>query len=300
MKLNPQITRFIGRAGLQLQKHSPEILMGVGVIGFITTVVMASKATLKLKPIIADHQDSLEEIDLILNKELLDDKKDTESRSLERAYARSIATVYLNTAKELTLLYGPSLLIGVGTLGSFFGAYGVMTSRNASLTAAYSVVQTTFNEYRKRVIAEKGEEVDKKVMRGIAEDVKNKKIKKKHKQGDYDSPYAVFFDEYSIFYKRDPYYNLTFLKNQQNYANDILRARGHVFLNEVFDMLGLPHTAAGALCGWVYSRRDPDDHVGDNYIDFGISIPKNNSFVIGQEPSVLLDFNVDGEIWDLI
>lgn len=301
IKLDPKITRAIGRAGLQLRKYSPEILMTVGVLGFIGTVVLASKATLKLKPIISNHNDELEEIEFDLS-EALAKAPSARPPKMEREYARNVATVYLNTGKELALLYGPAAILGIGTIGSFFGVYGVMSSRNASLTAAYSVVQTTFNEYRKRVIADQGKDVDQSTMRSIAEELKKRKNinKKRRNPKDYDSPYAKFFDETSIHYKRDPYYNLQFLQSQQNYANELLRANGHLFLNQVYHMLGLPDTTAGAICGWVYSSRQEADWIGDNYVDFGISTPKNNAFVIGQEPSVLLDFNVDGEIYQLI
>ena len=110
------------------------------------------------------------------------------------------------------------------------------------------------------------------------------------------SQYARFFDESCINWSKTPEYNLMFLNGQQNFANDLLNARGHVFLNEVYDMLGIPRSQAGAVVGWVKG-------VGDDYIDFGIFEGKTaaaRAFVNGAERNILIDFNVDGVIYDLI
>lgn len=120
------------------------------------------------------------------------------------------------------------------------------------------------------------------------------------------SQYARFFDETSPYWTKDSEYNLFFLRAQQNHANELLRSRynrdegriGYLFLNEVYEMLGLPKTAAGQIVGWVYKENNID---GDNYVDFGIyNIDRNAKFVNGFENSVLLDFNVDGPIIDKI
>ena len=89
-----------------------------------------------------------------------------------------------------------------------------------------------------------------------------------------------------------------FLRAQENYANDKRRRYGHVFLNEVYELLGIPHSQAGAVVGWVR-----DSEVGDGYISFGIydyTDANARQFVNGYESAILLDFNVDGTIWDLI
>lgn len=119
----------------------------------------------------------------------------------------------------------------------------------------------------------------------------------KTESGDDVSQYARFFDEGCPGWNKDSEYNLMFLKQQQMYANDLLKKRGHIFLNEIYDMLGIPRTKAGAVVGWVYDENNP---IGDNYINFGITDERNANFVNGYEKSVLLDFNVDGNILDRI
>ncbi|MBO5319039.1 MAG: hypothetical protein J6B01_04425 [Ruminococcus sp.] len=109
------------------------------------------------------------------------------------------------------------------------------------------------------------------------------------------SNYARIFDDGCVGWCKDPEYSLMFLKMQEQYANDILRAKGHIFLNDVYDLLGIPHSKAGQIVGWVYNEENP---LGDNYVDFGIN--QNEDFVNGLSNVAMLDFNVDGNILDRI
>lgn len=111
------------------------------------------------------------------------------------------------------------------------------------------------------------------------------------------SIYARFFDESSSVWSKDAEQNLTFLKLQQQNANAKLKVQGYLFLNDVYDMLGIARTKAGQVVGWVY---DENNTRGDNYVDFGIYKDGNRTFVNGYERSILLDFNVDGNILDRI
>ena len=180
-----------------------------------------------------------------------------------------------------------------------------MSGRNAALIAAYKAVEQSFSTYRGRVREEFGEERDRDLSRGVVYeqvDLENAEGKKSRQivasvDPNKISEYARFFDETCTEWERNAEYNLMFLKARQTYANDMLRARGHVFLNEVYDMLGIPRTKAGAVVGWVISKD------GDNFVDFGIYNPDNPraaDFVNGYEKSILLDFNVDGVIYDKI
>lgn len=109
--------------------------------------------------------------------------------------------------------------------------------------------------------------------------------------------YARVFDDSSIRWRKDPEYNMHFLKDQQNYCNDLLKTRGHLFLNEVYDILGIPRTKAGAVVGWVYDKENP---IGDKFVDFGLTSDYNYYFINGYTNTALLDFNVDGYILDYI
>lgn len=131
-----------------------------------------------------------------------------------------------------------------------------------------------------------------------AEDLINSKSSKSegNNQNQY-SMYARFFDESSPYWSEDPEYNLMFLKQQEAYANEIMKHHGYVFLNKIYEMLGLPLSKAGQIVGWVYDKENP---IGDNRIDFGIYDENNAPFINGFKRSILLDFNVDGCILDKI
>lgn len=221
---------------------------------------------------------------------------------------RAIATV--QTGARIAKLYLPAAALGVASVGFVVGGHSISMKRNAALAAAYSVVDGKLKEYRKRVADEYGEEIEKKLYYGLKSDkiqVEEKdpetgKVKKVKKEVNYLDPssisqYARFFDDGSVNWVDDAELNLIFLKSQQNYMNDLLHANGHLFLNEVYDALGIPRTKAGAVVGWVMQKGN------DNFVDFGIYSIYNQDamdFVNGYEKSILLDFNVDGVIYDLI
>ena len=107
------------------------------------------------------------------------------------------------------------------------------------------------------------------------------------------SPYGFKFDENSAGWDRSREGNIYFLKLTQDYLNDLLKHRGHLFLNEVYDMLGVPRRAIGQLVGWVYDENNPN---GDKFVDLDIFNERNNN----DENVFVLDPNVDGYILDKI
>jgi hypothetical protein len=213
---------------------------------------------------------------------------------------------------KVAKLYAPAVLLGGASLGCLLASNDILRKRNAALSAAYMTVDKSFKEYRNRVTERFGEEVEKEIRYGIkAEQLETTVVDEdgnettvtdtvKTMDPNLYSDYARFFDAASPYWQNDPEYNLMFLKAQQQYANDLLRAKGRLFLNDVYDMLGIEKTKAGQVVGWVYDRENPN---GDNFVDFGIydmSKERVRAFVNGYETNILLDFNVDGNIWDLM
>lgn len=287
------VGRVGGRSLLVLQKHSPEILTTVGIVGVVAASVLGARATLKAQPVVKRLREDVRGI-----KELRDDDREYASKE----YAKDLTYAYSQGALDLLKLYGPALTLGVASIGSIVAAHGIMRRRNVALLAAYKAIETGFQEYRKRVIEEYGEEKDREYRAGIFSEEVTDKDGKKSIEKKYDpnavSVYARYFDELSTQWQKIPEYNLLFIKAQQNYMNDLLRSRGHVFLNEVYDALGLERSQAGQAVGWVLSEE------GDNFVDFGIFDIRNHK---GLNPSssrpdgvFFLDFNVDGVILDKI
>lgn len=298
-----------GRFGLKVQKHSPEILMGIGVVGVVGTAVLASKATLQLDGILDDTSELLNKVsDVESRLELGEELTLTDGRAYtKKDVDKDRALVYFQAGVKITKLYLPAVSLGVVSIACLLGSHNIMKKRNVALMAAYRVLDEGFTSYRKRVIDEFGEEkdynyrhgiisVEEKTFEEIDENGKKKKVKKKVAERDPNatSIYARFFDDGCREWSKNPEYNMVFLKTQQNFANDLLKARGHLFLNEVYDSLGIPRSEAGAIVGWIL------DEDSDNFVDFGLYSGRSSDFINGYERSILLDFNVDGIIFDRI
>lgn len=310
--LQTMISRTAGRGGLIVQKNSPEILVAVGVLGIITSAVLACRATLKVEEVLDKAKDKIDKInnlpeDIKSGKVKLQNEGDEYT---EKDAAKDLIMARVQTGLDFAKLYGPSVLIGAVSIGCILGGHNILKKRNIGLMAAYKAVEKSFAQYRSRVVEEFGAEKDYKLKNGIREieitdlgytdengvvhPAETKIVEVKDPNG--YSQYAKFFDETCLEWTKTPEYNLMFLKNTQNHANDLLHSRGHVFLNEVYDMLGIKRTQAGAVVGWV-------DGVCDNFIDFGIfdgEKEKARDFVNGHERSILLDFNVAGVIYEMI
>lgn len=288
---------IVGKGKFVIQKYSPEILLGSGIVGVVSGTVLACKSTMKVDEVMETYEEKIEKIEKASSLNLenytdVDSKKD-----------RLIAKTQL--VMDFAKLYTPAVACEIGGIICICSSYGIMRKRNLALVAAYSAVQEAFDSYRKRIIDEFGEETDKLIRNGahkekmtiVGEDGKKKKEDViVGNDGWCPSGYARFFDVGNPYWVKSAEKNMMFLTLQQSYFNDLLNIRGHVFLNEVYERLGLPHTQAGSIVGWKKG-------CGDDYIDFGIFNAKNPSavdFVNGFERSILLDFNVDGVIWNLI
>lgn len=301
------VTRKLGRQILLTQKHSPRLLFGTGVAGFVATVVLASRATLKLEDVLKKAEEGDEQIkhaEAVANAGTAEYTEDDAKK--DKILIRTKAAI------EVAKLYGPAVAVGVVSVGCLTGSHVILTRRNVGLAAAYAAVEKGFDQYRARVIQELGYEKDQEfrfgsVEREIAVDTDEGTAVKTVKGADpatFDgktkrSIYARFFDQVnSSEWQAQPHFNAMFLKSQQAYANNLLTARGHLFLNEVYDMLGLERSSEGQLVGWVTNGEK-----SDGFIDFGFFRGNDHDslrFVNGDENSIILDFNVDGVVYDLI
>lgn len=303
MKMPDKIVSLGRKAMVKLNKHSPEILVVSGVVATVAGTVMACKATLHVEEIMNERDDTISNMEMLRDKNL-DRPEEEQSYTLEM-YDQDVRTLKFRTAGKLVRNYAPSAALLALGIGCFLGAYGVLKKRNIALTAAYNALTATFANYRARVVEELGKEKDQEFYYGKKEKVDvvdpetGEIVGKDLVNGEANmSPYHRFFDESSEYFVRNAEKNLFFLTQQQNWANDKLRQQGCLFLNEVYDMLGFPRTQIGALVGWVYGKDGKDQ-----YVDFGItdaSKPGVRDFVNGFENVVMLDFNVDGVIYDLL
>lgn len=294
-----RMTGAVNKTVMKLKKHSPEILVVAGVAGTVVSAVVACKATTKIGAILEKTKDTL---DIIHNG--------VETGAVKgQAYTpedgkKDTAMVYVQTGMKLVKLYAPAIILGTLSITSILASNNILRKRNVALGAAYVAIDKSFKEYRSRVVERFGEEVDHELKYNLKakkfeeievdpETGKEKKVKKTVMVADPNlkSDYACYFDSQSRNYEPNLDYNCMFLKAQQAFANDKLQTRGHLFLNEVLDDLDLPRTPAGQIVGWTSDGPD-------GYVDFRIVEVEREIENGRHEPVLLLDFNVEGNIWD--
>lgn len=317
MQLQNVICNAANLSAKVLRDNKEKILLGTGLAAGLGTVILASKGTLAAKDILAEHKQNVKDInEAAAASEEYKESKDYKSDVLGNCVA---------TGSKLAKAYAPSVVMGATSVCCILAQHKMMSNKVvkleetvASLSAAYIAVDTAFKKYRKRVVDKYGVEVDRELRFGehtetiditeVDEKGKTKKHKEKVKVvDDLDiSDYAKFFDATSAeFIYQDPQHykpdwdaNIRFLNIRQTYCNTKLEKQGYLFLNDVYDELGIPRTKAGQVVGWIF---DPEDPTIDSRVSFGIFEPRNHRTINGyEEECILLDFNVDGVIVDKI
>lgn len=306
-KVSTSAAKFAGKAEFTIKKNSPEILLGAGIVGFVGTIVLACRATCRADEVLEFHRRKIKDINDA--KDIADADPEGEMSYDVEIYRQDKAIRYLKTTGSLAKLYAPTIAVGTLSLACILTSRNIMQKRYLGVVAAYNGLSAAFEEYRKRVRDEYGEGLDKHFRYGTTYDElpvydeNGKKTKGKEQVEKTETGMVMqtddscrFFDSSNPNWDKNPTFSMMWLRGQQNILNDILHTRGHVFLNEVYDALGFPHTPQGAVLGWI-------DGEGDDCIDFGLYDPNKESvrrFVNGVDNVIMLEFNHDGVIWDKI
>ncbi len=303
MKANEIMSKASGalnKIGFGLKKRSPEILVAVGVVGTVVSAVMACKATTKINTILDETKEQLGKI-----HEYAGNPDAAEKYNAEDA-KKDTAIVYAQAGVKLAKLYAPAVGLGILSISSILASNNILRKRNMAISAALAAATQDFKDYRNCVIERFGKEVDHQLRYNIkAEEIeetvtdekgKEKKVKKSIEVADPNaSGYVKYFTRSNPYWEEDSSYVEMFLRSQQNYANDKLKATGHLTLNDVYDMLGFHDSKAGMVVGWIYDLDHPN---GDNYVEFDVkkvNLPNEQG---GYEEAYAIDFNVDGNIYN--
>ena len=287
-------TKVAFRTGLKLRKISPELMLTGGIIAGGAAIVTACIATKKAEPVVEETHEELNDI-----HDGVEDAKEQKKQSFK---------VYMRFVRKMVRIYGPSVLLFLLSVGLTLGSHGVLKKRYISTTIAYKALDEAFKDYRERVKEAVGEEKELHFFNGTEEgrettlinedgtSTTTKEIVKVHPKK--NSPYEFDFNAHTTDnWQMNSDYNLMFLKGLQDYFTDLLISRGHVFMNEVLDALGIERTRPGVICGWLKGSG------GDDYVDFGISEYYTDDYSDVQDGylrNIHLNFNVDGVIWDKI
>lgn len=293
MNLIPQsLSRAAHRSLLKINGHSPTILVVSGVVGLAATAVLAAKATRNVDPLIDSHKAQRDGLDRFAET----------NNITKREYQKGLLRVYTDSAIRFTKLYGPTVVLGVTSASSILVGHKILRGRHLATLAAYSGLMDQFQAYRGRVAQTLGEDVERGIYDGAYGQWEGKKpieqeLTPVFENDETPSYLRPWFDETNRNYTKHAQANYYFLKSVQAHMNHLLQHRGHVFLNDVLDALGMERSSEGSIAGWLY------DGDGDDFIDFGFMAsvdPHTVAFKNGVETTVRLNFNIDGTIWDRI
>lgn len=307
-KILTTLSGKISKIGFGLKKHSPEILVVTGIVGVVASAVLACKETTKAEAILDEAKKDLDKIHKCAEDEKLKEKYSEQDKK------KDLAIVYAKTGVKLLKLYAPSIIFMSFSITSILVGHNILRKRNLALATAYATVDKSFKEYRNRVKEKFGEEVDRELKHNLKakvlektetdEDGNEKTVLENADVSEYDghSSYARFFDENCSQWYGDRDYAEMYVRGQESYFNNLLKLDGFVFLNDVYDIFGIPKSKEGQVVGWRYDPESNDS--GDNRIIFDMNWVKRaksgNNGANRYEDVMLIDFNVDGYIWDKI
>lgn len=237
----PNLANLARSVRTSVVKHSPEILVGLGISGMIATTVLAVRATPK-----ALH--------------ILDEKAREEQRPVEEF-------TNVEKVKACWKCYIPAAITGVTSAACIIGANSVNTRRNAALAAAYTLSDTALREYQEKVVETIGEKKERVVREKIAEDkIKNNPVSNNGicvtRGGDMRC-YDLLSGRY---FKSD----IEKIKKAVNELNHTMLTDmgGYVSLNDFYDELDLSHTDIGDTMGWCVPKGlievEFSAHLGDD------------------------------------
>ncbi len=301
-----KISAAIGKTGLSLKQHSPEIFIVVGIGGVVASTVMACIATTKLKDVLEVPNKELERIH---NRSTNECEPESGEPYTKEMIKKDTAMAYFKAGLNVAKLYLPAVTVGIFSLSSIVASNNILRKRNIALASAYVAIDRSFREYRERVIDRFGKDTDTQlrfnvtpieVEKEITDENGNTTVVKESvyqlPENGIDNEFARVFDESNPEWRPSPDYNRMKIEATEAYLNNKLKVQGYVFLNEVYTALGFSETKAGQIVGWKYDENNPS---GDNFIDLGIhdvANPKVRGFLNGEESSIIIAPNVDGDI----
>lgn len=289
-------------------KHSPELLLGTSIASGIGATVCGCIATKKMEAINAKHKDILDTFHRGTNDE------DKETPEYKRAITKEYGRYWLDIAKAWVPCVGLTLASGTAALASF----RIINGRLVVAETAFAGVTKAFEQYRDNVIEDQGEEKDlyyasNGALKKKQELIAKGKYKEKEKKYDtgvqtinltkVDDIFHYYFNEDTVAfgrYSNAPYYNMTVLCSSQEMFDNKLKSDGIVFLDDIYQYLGLDmktllaERAQGRTYGWVLDCYTEDGMPNDQHVLFGIyeyNDTQHKLFRAGKINDVMLHFN---------
>lgn len=299
MKLLNMVRGTIGRVKFQAIDKAPVIGIVSGTIFFGLSLYSMYKATRKVDGILEEHNAALDELKNIQNIIESDDVPDEYANVTVEDIKSRRGKVYRKTGMKMAVTFAMTFVFGAASLGSFYFSAKELNGRYVGACAALGAVAKDKEHLEKQILDKYGADE----LAALKKASKDEEIVETHKDENgkevvdkivspnYDA-YARLFDSTCPDFEKDPESNLTFLNAKRDWAEYLLRTRGRLFLNEVYDMLNMPRTDEGQVMGWTYDKKKQGnpDHL---LVSFGLHDKRNERFMLGLEPVALLIFNVE-------
>lgn len=285
-----------------IKKNSPEILVGAGIATLIGSLVYTVIGTLNTG---VDVTNAVCEIDEVENDDSL----------MEEERRKKKHGIYINAGLNIARNYAPAVTLATVSAGCLIGSNAIMRRRAFSLAAAYSALDSTFSDYRTRVIDEYGDEVDKKMRYGLTtKEVEVEQIDEETGEVVKTKATVTDADESAttVWYKRqyelsdgtvivNPNWqpnkdlNTTFVLAQIAWFNGRLSRGEHVWQDDIYKELGIPvdgYRQEAHVLGWT-----PDKN-GEKYIKCRLyNKEESGEFISNDDGDLLLAFNPDGMLY---
>lgn len=286
----------------RISKHAPTILSVTASAGVIATGYLAWKAGTRFEDVEGRDWDR--------RKECLRNADTIPDEDVPKIERKNRILFILDTVRTVA----PAAIVGAATITMIYFSNSISKKRLAAMGAAYATLQTAFDGYKRTMVEALGKESVDKILKPKLPNVGKsaEEILSSDNKSDAAnvsdavvnslkalSPYArIIAEESSTCWDPNEDYTYQNLAAVQLWANRRLERKGHLFLNEVFDQLGLSRTREGAVVGWLKNGE------GDGYVSFGdfdasiYRVPSDDYTRV--DSNFIVDFNVDGVIWDKI
>ena len=286
----------------RISKHAPTILSVTASAGVVATGYLAWKAGTRFEDVEGRDWDR--------RKECLKNADTIPDEDVPKIERKNRILFILDTVRTVA----PAAIVGAATITMIYFSNSISKKRLAAMGAAYATLQTAFDGYKRTMVEALGKESVEKILKPKLPNVGKsaEEILSSDNKSDAAnvsdavvnslkalSPYArIIAEESSTCWDPNEDYTSQNLAAVQLWANRRLERKGHLFLNEIFDQLGLSRTREGAVVGWLKNGE------GDGYVSFGdfdasiYRVPSDDYTRV--DSNFIVDFNVDGVIWDRI
>lgn len=257
------LSNFVRGAQASLKKRSPEILIGMGIAGMVTTTILAVKATPKAVELINDRKEELE-VDTLTP---------------------------IETVKATWKCYIPAAVSGVASIACIIGSNSVNSRRNAALATAYTLSESAFTKYRDSVVETIGEKKEKAIRDKVSEKELKETPVNRTEVITVGGGKTLFFDPMSHRYFYSTIDKIKKAENNLNWKINTDPFDYGVTLNDFYEEIGLPTTATGDALGWnirigmldIYTSaqkvEDDNDHEGEPCLVINFANPPKYEFL---------------------